>query len=73
MLKEIEKLLADSNAHESVRIKFTTFTLEESVNVNMALNSFSGLPNSWSPPPPTDFYYILSPPAGAAQYLLTEE
>lgn len=36
MLKEVEKLFVDRNAHRSVRIKFTTFLLQESVNV--ALN-----------------------------------
>lgn len=57
------------NAHKSVRIKFTTFPLQESVNVA----PFAGVPTSWIPPSLTDFYYILSPPAGIDKYLLTQE
>lgn len=71
MLKAIEKLFVDRNARKSVRIKFTTFLMQESVNV--ALNPFARVPNSGIPPSLTDFYYILSPPAGVDKYLLTEE
>lgn len=68
---KVEKLFVGRNAHKSVRFKFTTFLLQESVNV--ALNPFAQVPNSWIPPSLTDFYYILSPPAGIDKYLLTEE
>lgn len=59
------------NAHKSVRTKFTNFLLQESVNV--VLNPFAQVPNSWIPLSLTDFYYILSPPAGVDKYLLIEE
>lgn len=59
------------SAHKSVRTKFTNLLLQESVNV--ALNPFAQVPNSWIPLSLTDFYYILSPPAGVDKYLLIEE
>lgn len=69
MLKEAERPFVGRNAHKSVRIEFTTFLLQESVNV--AHNPFAQAPNSWVPPSLTDFYYILSRPAGIDKYVTT--
>ena len=69
MLKEAERPFVGRNAHKSVRIEFTTFLLQESVNV--AHNPFAQAPNSWVPPSLTDFYYILSRTAGIDKYVTT--